>query len=394
MAPPNQRLKPLSVAFVSHYPHLRMGGQRSMALLIEHIDRRVIEPMAICPGPGDLTDHLQALGCAVVHIPLHPIKPRTLGAVWTSVQRIRALLRERAIDIIAPDSPRDALTCGIAKLGTSTKLVWFVQVTGHDRLDPILERLADGIIGVCDAARQRFSTTPRVGARYRTILGGADLSRFNLPRDRGALRRELGLPTDRAVLVFVGQVTEAKGILDIVEAFGLLPEARPLLVIIGTPHPPEIAREIEARARAAGAWEGIRMLGQREDVYRWMQAADLLVSGSHEDTEGMSRVLFEAMACGVVPVATDIRGNREALTPDTAVLVPERSPAELGRAVMTLLGHPERLSTMRSAGVRRARETFDIKQHARRVEAFCMAVVGRGGRGNERAEREGLGGRC
>jgi len=233
-----------------------------MALLIEHLDRRVIEPLAICPGPGDLTDHLKALGCDVVHIPLHPIKPRTLGAVWTSMRRIRGLLRERAIDIISPDSPRDVLTCGIAKLGTDTKLVWFVQVTGRDRLDPILEHLADGLIGVCEAARQRFSSSPRVAARYRTIVGGADLRRFHPPEDRSALRRELGLPTDRAILVFVGQVTQPKGILDIADALALLPEPRPLLVIVGTPHPPGIEQEIAARA--AGAWQDIRMVGSRK----------------------------------------------------------------------------------------------------------------------------------
>jgi glycosyltransferase involved in cell wall biosynthesis len=367
--------RPIRAAFVSHYAHLRMGGQRSMALLIEHLDRRVVEPLAICPGPGELTDHLTALGCPVVHIPLHPIKPRTLLQVWESARRIRALARERAIDILAPDAPRDALTCGLAKLGTPAKLVWFVRLTGRDRLDPLLERLADGFIGDSDATRRRFSDSPRVTARYRTILGGVDLQRFCPPGDRAALRRELGLPEDRFVLVFAGQVTRAKGVLEIVDAFGRLSAAppdgpRPLLLVVGAPHPAAIAGEIEARARASGTWDDVRLLGQREDVYRWMQAADVLVSASHEHTEGMSRVLYEAMACGAVPVATDIPGNRDALTPDTGVLVPERSPEDIARAVTSLRAHPERLAALRAHGVRRARETFDIRAHARGVEAF------------------------
>lgn len=127
--------RPLRVAFVSHHPHLQMGGQRSMALLIEHLDRRAVEPLAICPGPGPLTDHLTRLGCPVGHVPLHRIKPRTLAAVWRSSRAIRALLRKRDIDIIAPDAARDALTCGLAKLGTGTKMVWFVRLTS-DALTP------------------------------------------------------------------------------------------------------------------------------------------------------------------------------------------------------------------------------------------------------------------
>src|SRR5947207_2731853 len=220
-----------------------MGGQRSMALLIEHLDRRVIAPLAICPGPGALTDHLTALDCPVFHVPLHPIKPRTLPRVWRAARRIRTLLRERAIDFLAPDAPRDALTCGLAKLGTSTKLVWLVRMTARDPLDPILERLADGLIGDSDATRERFSRTR-------------------------------------------------------------------------------------------------------------------LVSGSHQDTEGMSRVLYEGMACGAVPVATDIRGNRDAVTPDTGLLVPERSPADLARALTLLLAHPQRLAELRAAGAQRVQNAF------------------------------------
>ena len=364
--------RPIRAAFVSHYTHLRMGGQRSMALLIEHLDRRVVEPLAICPGPGELADHLTALGCPVEQIPLHPIKPRTLLRVWESARRIRALARERAIDILAPDAPRDAFTCGLGKLGTPTKLVWFVRLTGRDRLDPLLERLADGFIGDSDATRRRFSRSARVTARYRTIVGGADLERFRPPGDRAALRRELGLPDDRFVLVFAGQVTRAKGVMDIVDAFTLLRAAperpRPLLILVGTPHPPEIVGEIGPR-------EDVRLLGQREDVHRWMQAADVLVSGSHQDTEGMSRVLYEAMACGAVPIATDIPGNRDALTPDTGVLVPERSPEDIARAVTSLRAHPERLAALRAQGLRRARETFDIRIHARGVEAFYRELV-------------------
>lgn len=353
-----------------------------MALLIEHLDRSIVEPMAICPGPGELSDHLTALGCPVVHIPLYHIKPRTLAAVWRSSRRIRALLQASAIDIIAPDAPRDALTCGLAKLGTTTRMVWFLRLTARHNLDPILERMADGMIGVSEATRRRFSYSPRVTALYRTIEDGADMRRFRPADDRAALRRALDLPADRFVLLFVGQIKAAKGVLDIVDAMGVLAAAhtwppRPLLLIIGTPDPPAIIGDIARRARQLNITEDVRVLPQQSGIERWLQAADVLVSGSHEDTEGLSRVLFEAMACGVVPVATDIRGNREALTAESGVLVPERSPDAIARAVSELMAaSPDRLVALQAAGIRRARETFDIRRHARRVEAFYLETLG------------------
>ncbi|MEO7987362.1 MAG: glycosyltransferase family 4 protein [Gemmatimonadales bacterium] len=385
-------LRPIRVAFVSHHPHMRMGGQRSMALLIEHLDRAVVEPMAICPGPGELDEHLTALGCPVVHIPLYHIKPRTLRAVWQSRRRIRALLHERSIDIIAPDAPRDALTCGLAKLGTPSSMVWFVRLTAGHNLDPVLERLADGMIGVSEATRRRFSAAPRVTARYRTIVDGADMGRFRPPDDRAALRRALNLPVDGFILVFIGQVKAGKGVLDIVDAMGALaaahaPPTRPLLLIIGTPDPPAILGEIARRTRALEITENVQVLPQQTGIERWLQAADVLVSGSHEDTEGLSRVLFEAMACGTVPVATDIRGNREALTRETGILVPERSPDAIARAVSELMAaSPERLAALRAAGLQRARENFDIRRHARQVEAFYLETIRPSNRGKSPAD--------
>jgi glycosyltransferase involved in cell wall biosynthesis len=351
---------------------MRMGGQRSMALLIEHLDRRVIEPLAICPGPGELEDQLQTIGCPVEHIPLYHIKPRTLGHVWRSSRRIHDFLRDRAVDIIVPDAPRDAFTCGVAKVAVPTRMVWFVRLTTRHNLDRVLERMSDGIIGVSEATRRRFS--PR--ARFRTIMDGVDLERFHPPEDRAAARDRLGLPRDRLILLFVGQIKRAKGVLDIVDAAGLIPELRPLLLIIGTAEAPAFLEEIERRASALSIAESVRVLPQQSNVERWMQAADVLVSGSHEDSEGLSRVLFEAMACGAIPVATDISGNREAMAPDIGVLVPERSPRAIARAVSFLASaSAETLGAFRASGTCRAREKFDISRHAREVEAFCLEIV-------------------
>ena len=368
---------PIRVAFVSHHPHLQMGGQRSMVLLIEHLDRAAVRPLVICPGPGPLAEHLATLDCPVAYLPLHHIKPRTLGAVWRSSRRIKALLEERAIDIIAPDASRDALTAGLAKLGTHTKMVWFVRQTAPYALDPLLGRLADGIIGDSDATRRRFSRS--VARRHRTIVGGTDLSRFRPAADRPALRRELDLPQDRLVLLFAGQVKAAKGVLDIVDALGQLKAhaARdvPLLVIVGTPDPASILADIAQRTAAQGTAANVRVLPQQSEVERWMQAADILVSGSHEDTEGMSRVLYEAMACGAVPIATDIRGNRDAITPQSGVLVPERDPHAIAAAVQALQADAPRRAALSAAGLERARERFDIRLHARAVVAFYRAVL-------------------
>ncbi len=63
------------------------------------------------------------------------------------------------------------------------------------------------------------------------------------------------------------------------------------------------------------------------------------------------------------------------MTPDTGLLVPERSPADLARALTLLLAHPQRLAELRAAGAQRVQNAFDIRLHARRVEAFFLELV-------------------
>ena len=356
-----------------------MGGQRSMVLLIEALDRSVVRPIAIVPRPGDLADRLAALDCPVVHIPLHKIKPRTAADVWRSIRRIRRLLRERQVDLVVPDAARDALTCGLAKLGTPTKMVWFVRLTARASLDWINQFLADGMIGDSDDTKRRFWGTAAIQRKHRTVVGGVDLRVFRPAADRDALRARLGLPGDRPVVLFAGQVREQKGVLDILDALALLrgrmaPGTVPLLLAIGTPGA-GILERIDRRIAEGLIADHVRVLGHQANVHEWMQAADVFISGSHEDTEGMSRVLYEAMACGAAVVATDIAGNRDALTPETGVLVPEQSPADIARAVEGLLDEPARRAALREAGLARVRAQFDIRQHARGVERVFLETL-------------------
>jgi len=377
---------PIRVAFVSHNSHMIMGGQRSMVALIEHLDRAVVRPLAIVPEPGELADRLRALDCPVVHVPLQKIKPRTAAAVWRSIRIVRAVLAAERVDLVAPDAARDAFTCGLARLGTPTRMVWFVRLTSRDPLDTINQFLADGIIGCSADTRRRFWRVPPVRGKHRTILEGADPRVFRPAADRAAVRARLGLPADRAVLLYAGQVRAQKGVLDILDAVALLgrelPPARmPLLVVIGTPVERDILTRIDERIEAGGLRAHARVLPHQPRVHEWMQAADIVVSGSHQHTEGLSRVLYEAMGCGAAVIATDIAGNRDALTPETGVLVPERSPAAIARAARALLDDPPRRAALGAAGVRRMRDVFDIRQHARGVERYFLEVLRRSRRG-------------
>ena len=65
----------------------------------------------------------------------------------------------------------------------------------------------------------------------------------------------------------------------------------------------------------------ILLPGVQDDIFNWLQQADLLLSTSC--FEGMSNIILEAQSVGCPVVATDIPGNRETvLTEFSCDLIP------------------------------------------------------------------------
>ncbi len=89
-------------------------------------------------------------------------------------------------------------------------------------------------------------------------------------------------------------------------------------------------------------------LGYRTDVAALLEASDLFILPSHE--EGSSNALLEAMAAGVPSIATQVGGNADVIIPGiTGVLVPVRSPAALGAAILAMATNPDMRAKMAKA---------------------------------------------
>ena len=355
-----------------------MGGQQSMVALIKHLDRTKFRPLGVTSMAGELTERLVELGCPVYHIPLGPISTNTWRQVRKNIASFRRLYREHNVRIVHPDAERDVVVCGLAKTGLPVELVWHVRITGSNKLDPIVVRLADRIIGVSKGVQERFPSK-RLKGKYRTIYNGVDLTRFHPVDDARGLRLKLGLPVERSILLFAGQIKREKGIFELVEAMRLLSQRRqrnamPFLVMMGTPVRASMLHELQDMIAEDEIGNNIILKEHQRNVEEWMAAADILLLPSH--SEGMGRVIFEGMACGAVPIASDIPGVREAITSESGLLVPEKNPLALADAIESLLDDTLLYTSLKKEGAERARNVFDARIHARNVEEFYREMVG------------------
>jgi glycosyltransferase involved in cell wall biosynthesis len=140
----------------------------------------------------------------------------------------------------------------------------------------------------------------------RTVVvpNGVDKTRF-FPRDRSACRGQLGLSPDGRWIVYVGELFESKGVLDLLAAFERLAPANPEAKLAVVGHGPELPR---VQAFAARFPDRVFTAGGRphDEVALFMGAADVCTLPSWR--EGTPNVVIEALASGRRVVATRVGG--------------------------------------------------------------------------------------
>ncbi len=168
----------------------------------------------------------------------------------------------------------------------------------------------------------------------------------------------VGVPQGRRMLLCVGRLHEQKGydwLLKFApEMLFRLPEHD--LVFVGDG--PERDR-LKSMAAESGMGQRIHFVGFRDDVPRWLAAADLLLLPSR--WEGMPNVVLEAMASGRPVVATASHGVAELLgelAPDQ--LVPLGDASEFQQKVLSLLADDDRAKELGAANRRRAQTVYSI----------------------------------
>lgn len=179
---------------------------------------------------------------------------------------------------------------------------------------------------------------------------------------RAEVRRELGLAEADFMVLNVGRLVPEKAQLNLIRAAVKVPNAH-FFIAGGGPLKDELAREITAN----GLDGRFTLLGNRDDVPRLLNAADLFVL--YSDTEGMPISVMEAMSAGLPVVASDLSGIRQ-LLPDDAygTLLEPGNPAALADALNALITNPEKRAVQSANAGRRIEESFSIESSCRRYE--------------------------
>jgi starch synthase len=227
---------------------------------------------------------------------------------------------------------------------------------------------ADAVIAVSAGMRADIlATYPDVDpSRVHIVYNGVDTGVYRPVDNSDALVR-FGVDPSRPVVLFVGRITQQKGLPHLLAAAHRFRPDAQLVLCAGAADTSELGSRVAAsvdalrRERAGVVW--IDAVLPSEDVIALMSHASVFVCPSVYEPLGI--VNLEAMACGTAVVASAVGGIPEVVVDgETGLLVPYDSndpqsfEAGLVSAVNALLDDPARATAMGAAGRRRAIDAF------------------------------------
>jgi glycosyltransferase involved in cell wall biosynthesis len=321
---------------------LKTGGAERIVLALAAGAERAGHAVAVASGSGELAADVESW------FPL-PVVSRRATRIPAAVRALEHARRTFHPTLLHVHNPTMALVAGIVA-ARGHRLPGLVSVHGVPDDDygraALLLRLAGLPVIACGADVREVL----VGAHVRVLATVANgVQPAPAPADRRVLYAEWGLAPEHALVLAVGRLVAQKNHALALEALAHVPDAA--LVLVGEG---ELREELEQRARALRIADRVVFAGRRSDARALIGAADAVVLPS--SWEGLPLVALETLAAGTPLVATCVRGLRELLTDENAVVVPPDDGEALAEGLRRVLRDNGLRRRLRAGALRTAAE--------------------------------------
>lgn len=330
------------------------GGQRFGLRLAEALAERGLDVRFLAPADSEFGREAQRLGYEVTDISYPRLVPPAVGRMPDTLTRLRDEL--------------DAVPPGTLVIGNTARCQAYATAALVTlRRWPVLVHLLHEQTSVtrptARAVYRRIGALVAVGDQtaelYRKHLPGVTVEAISNFMDEGAVRRIVASRTEppggpRPVVGFLGRLIPNKGVLELVEELGAVPDAWAEARIAAPPQDAAYAERIRERIAELGLEDRIHLLGEIRDLDGFFASIDVLVVPSIGFHEGQPTVILESLLYAR-PVIARHQLRSQAL--EGLPIAFYESPEELGAR----LADPPRESVTADAFLRRfgARDVVD-----------------------------------
>jgi L-malate glycosyltransferase len=361
---------------------LGIGGAEVLASRLAHRLRDHHRFVFICLDEVNiLGDQLRQEGFPVHYVGRQP------GFDWRCALRIASVLRNERVDLVHAHQYTPFFYALTARLRYRRPPIVFTE---HGRPFPdeprrkritanrlLLER-RDRVISVGGAVRRALIDNEGFPPnRVEIIYNGVDLTAFTYQGpERDPIRAQLGVAPDDLLLVQAARLDVMKDHGTSLRTMERLIRERPgtHLALIGSGDKQE---EVEAEIAQRGLGRHVHLLGRRQDVARFLSAADVFLLTSI--SEGIPLTLIEAMGAELPVVSTEVGGVSEVVVAEkTGLLAPAGDDGMLAEHILRLAQDSVTRRSMGRAGRVRALQLFsEAHNHERYLQLYAHMLDGR-----------------
>lgn len=191
----------------------------------------------------------------------------------------------------------------------------------------------------------------RAGKIYKVHGVGVELDRFKAvdADEKARLRAEYGYDGDTFIMIYPADLSVRKNHPMLFDALQKIAEKNKNVKLL-LPGQPIRLEEYKRMISERGIADNVEFLGYRRDINNLVGLSDLSVASSFQ--EGLPINIIEAMAMGNAIVATDVRGNNDAVEDGVnGYLVPVGDSDLMAEKILELMNDREKLRTFGENGL-------------------------------------------
>lgn len=235
--------------------------------------------------------------------------------------------------------------------GLIKNALYWLNILGRKSIEKKVLNSSDKIIVLSRYTQEKLWNAYRVPPhKVFVIPGGVDLERFHPTNNRMAIRRRLGIPEKKMILLSVRNLVPRMGLENLIRAMQDIVKIIPdTLLIIGGNGP--LKDDLVKSIHEMGIEDHIKFAGfiSEEDLPDYYRATDVFILPTLE-LEGFGLVTLEALASGTPTLGTPVGGTKEILGKlDSKYLFRDTEPESIAELIIeTCLQFKDNLSLWQS----------------------------------------------
>jgi len=235
---------------------------------------------------------------------------------------------------------------------------------------------ANQLITVSNALKIEAEKIAIPKREIQVIYNGCNIKKFTLNiESRITIRKQLNIPADHIILIFIGHLIIEKGIRELIESFIALSLKNQNLHLIIIGDGPE-KYFLAQRIFQAKLQKKCHLIGQQlhDKIPDLLNASDILILPTYN--EGLPNVIMEAMACSLPVITTRVGGIPEIVkNGKTGILINKKDALSLRGSILKLIQNKQERVKMGVNGRKIIEQKFTQEQGAKRIEEIYEKFI-------------------